>query len=85
MGDKATIQDLLLMNCHGMRFSPVLRTQWENYSRMKSIQTRIPLADGEATIPPNFGKKPKKKKNKLTEAETPNPQRGEGSQYPRVF
>ena len=58
MGDKATVQDLLLMNYHGMNFSPILRTQRENYNRLKSqgltIQTRIPLADGEATIPPKF-------------------------------
>ena len=36
MGEKTTIQDLLLMNYHGMKFSPILRTQWENYHRFKA-------------------------------------------------
>ena len=91
MGDKATSKDSLLMNYHGMHFSPILRTQWENYNRLNSqgltVQTRIPLADGEATIPPNYGEtqKKKKKKNKFAAAETPNPQRGDGSQSARVF
>ena len=72
VGDKATTQDLLLMSYHGMHFSPILRTQWENYNRLKSqglsIQTRIPLADGEATILPNCGEK--QQKSKFEAAET---------------
>ena len=63
----------------------MLRAQWENY-RIKpqglTIHTRIPLADAEATIAPNFGEK--QKKNKFAAAETPNPQSGDGSQSPRV-
>ena len=50
MGNKMTTQDLLLKRRHGM-----------NYSRLKlTIQTRIPLGDGEVTIQPNYGEKQKK-------------------------
>ena len=52
------------MNYRGMAFSPVLRGQWNNYNRLQeqglTIQTRIPLADGEVTIHPNYGEKKKK-------------------------
>ena len=63
MGGNTAIQDLLLMLYHGACFSPILRTQWENYRRLKSqgltIQTRIPLA--------GYGEKQKKKKGRVDE------------------
>ena len=69
MGDKTTAQDLLLMNYHGLPFSPVLQDQWNNYNRLKeqrmTIQIRTPLVDGEATIQPNYGVNQKKKKGWL--------------------
>lgn len=66
MGDKSHVQDLLLMQYHGMKFKPMQQEQFNNYTKMKqqgiSIQTRIPLTDGSATFEPTSGTKQRKKK-----------------------
>ena len=88
MGGKTTTQDLLLMNYHGMKFSPVPRLRWQNYNRLKAqgltMQTRIPLADGKVTIQPCYGEK-QKKKGRADQAEPKASQCGEGSNFARVL